>query len=162
MSQASCSSMMLQYRKYDPHMLNCIQLCELMDTSLPCSSVHGIFQARILEWVAYSRASFRPRGRTHVSCIGRRILYHWATWEAWVSLSKENRVNTDMHAQRGCIVGRLELTCHKLRSARSQGGVRGSIALLVPWSQTYSFQNHEARYFYYLSDCILDTLLQQP
>ena len=42
------------------------------------SSVHGIFQARILEWVAisFARDSFRPRDRTHISCMGRRILYH--------------------------------------------------------------------------------------
>ena len=52
----------------------------------PGSSVHGIFQARILEWVAISssRGSSQPRDRAHVSfssCIGRWILYHWATWE---------------------------------------------------------------------------------
>ena len=37
-----------------------------------------IFQARILEWVAisYSRGSSQPRDRTHISCIGRQILYH--------------------------------------------------------------------------------------
>ena len=50
-------------------------------------TVHGIFQARILEWVAISspRGSSRPRDRTrvsYISCIGRRILYHWATREA--------------------------------------------------------------------------------
>ena len=41
-----------------------------MDCSPPGSSVHEIFQARILEWVAisFSRASSRPRDRTHVSC----------------------------------------------------------------------------------------------
>ena len=58
-----------------------------MDCSLPGSSVHGIFQARILEWVAisYSRGPFKPRDWTHFSCvsyIGRRILYHCATWQA--------------------------------------------------------------------------------
>ena len=47
----------------------------------------GFFQARIMEWVASpsSRGSSWPRDWTHVSCvfcIGRRILYHWATWEA--------------------------------------------------------------------------------
>ena len=44
----------------------------------------GFFQARILEWVAISssRGSFSPRDWTHISCIGRRILYNWATWEA--------------------------------------------------------------------------------
>ena len=51
------------------------------------SSVPGIIQARILEWgvIPFSRASSRPRDRTGdscVSCIGRRVLYHWVTWEA--------------------------------------------------------------------------------
>ena len=55
-----------------------------MDWSPPGSSVHGILQARILEWVAisFSRRSSRPRDQTSISCIGRQILYHWATWEA--------------------------------------------------------------------------------
>ena len=53
--------------------------------SPPGSSVHGIFQARMMEWVAisYSEGSSRPRDQTHVShvsCIGRQILYLWATW----------------------------------------------------------------------------------
>ena len=52
-----------------------------MDCSLPGFSVHGISQARMLEWVVLSssRRSSRPRDRTHVSCIGRQIVYHWAT-----------------------------------------------------------------------------------
>ena len=47
-------------------------------------SVHGISQASILEWVAitYSRGSSRSRDWTHASCLGRWILYLWATWEA--------------------------------------------------------------------------------
>ena len=66
---------------------SCLTLCDPMDYSLPGSSVHGIFQARILEWVAisYARASSRPRDQTRdscVSCINRRILYQGATWEA--------------------------------------------------------------------------------
>ena len=61
--------------------------CNPMDCSLPGSPVHGISQARILEWVAmsFSRGSSQPRDQTHVSwifCIGWRILCHWATWEA--------------------------------------------------------------------------------
>ena len=58
-----------------------------MGCSPPGSSVHGISQARILERVAISssRGSFWLRGWTCVSgisCFGRQILYHWATWEA--------------------------------------------------------------------------------
>ena len=51
--------------------------------SLPSSSVYGIFQARILEWVAisYSRGSSWPKDGTCVSCIGRQILYHSAPME---------------------------------------------------------------------------------
>ena len=45
-----------------------------LDCSLPGSSVHGISQARIMEWVAisFSRGSSRPRDRTQVSCIAGR------------------------------------------------------------------------------------------
>ena len=65
----------------------CLIFCDPMDCSLPCSSVHGIFQARVLKWVtiSHSRGSFQPKDRTCiscVSCIGRQILYHCATWEA--------------------------------------------------------------------------------
>ena len=46
-------------------------LCNPMDCSLPGSSVHGILQARMLEWVAvsFSRGSCRPRDQTHIPCI---------------------------------------------------------------------------------------------
>ena len=55
-----------------------------MDCSPPGSSVHEILQVRILEWVAisFSRGSSWPRDRTHVSCIGRKILYHGAARKA--------------------------------------------------------------------------------
>ena len=50
---------------------SCPTLCNPIDCSLPGSSIHGIFQARILEWAAisFSRGSFRPRDRTWVSHI---------------------------------------------------------------------------------------------
>ena len=50
---------------------SCPTLCDPMDCNLPGSSVHGIFQARVLEWVAisFSRGSSRPRDWTWVSCI---------------------------------------------------------------------------------------------
>ena len=62
---------------------SCLTLCNPMDCSLPDSSVHGIFQAKILEWVAlpFSRGFSQPRDWTHIFCIGRQILYHCATWE---------------------------------------------------------------------------------
>ena len=64
-----------------------LTLCNPMDCGLRGSSVHGILQATILEWVAISssRGSSQPRDWTRISCVfcvGGRILYHWATWEA--------------------------------------------------------------------------------
>ena len=58
--------------------LSSVQLCHPTDYSPPDPSVHGVSQARILEWVviSFSRGSSRPKDQTHVSCIGRRILYH--------------------------------------------------------------------------------------
>ena len=83
-----------------------------VDRSPAGSSVCGILQARILEWVAMpsSRRSSRPRDWTRiswVSCIGRWILYHWVISEAsempkrsythqhsqWVTGIKEHRAN---------------------------------------------------------------------
>ena len=63
---------------------SCSALCDPMGCSLPGSSVHGIFQVRILCWIAisYSRRSSQPRDQTRVSCIGRWILYHSTTWKA--------------------------------------------------------------------------------
>ena len=60
---------------------SCLTAFDPRDCSLPGSSVHGILQARILEWVAvpFSRGSSRPRLNLHLlcfSCIGRQILYH--------------------------------------------------------------------------------------
>ena len=61
-----------------------LTLCDPVDCSLPSSSVHGIFQARVLEWVAisFSRGSSRPRDRTRVSRIVGRRFTLWATREA--------------------------------------------------------------------------------
>ena len=62
-----------------------LTLCKTMDCGLPGSSIYGISQARVLEWVAisFSRGSSQPRNRTSISCTGRQILYHWATREAY-------------------------------------------------------------------------------
>ena len=55
-----------------------------MNRSPPGSSVHETFQARILEWlvISFSMGSSWLRDWTHISCIGRWILYPWATREA--------------------------------------------------------------------------------
>ena len=55
-----------------------LTLCDPVDCSWPGSSVHGILQAGILEWVPM----LSSRDQTGISCIGRQILYHCTTWEA--------------------------------------------------------------------------------
>ena len=52
--------------------------CDSMDCSAPGASVPGVPQVRIQEWLAKSSSGGSPqsRGRTCISCIGRRILYH--------------------------------------------------------------------------------------
>ena len=55
------------------------QSCDLMDYSLPVSSVHEIVQARILEWIAipFSRGSSFPRDHSNLGLLHcRQILYH--------------------------------------------------------------------------------------
>ena len=83
--------------------LSCVRLfCNPMDYSPLGSSVHGISQARILEWVAtsFSRGPSQPRDQTQVSCIshiGRQILYHCATWEACSILQIPKPMNIHRH-----------------------------------------------------------------
>ena len=60
---------------------SCLTLCDTIDCSPPGSSVHGVFQARILEWVAISpsRGASQLRDQTCISCIsgiGRQVLHH--------------------------------------------------------------------------------------
>ena len=59
---------------------SCPTLCGLMNGSPPGSSVHGIFQARILDWgaIPFSRGTSQPRDRTWVSHIADRFLIVWA------------------------------------------------------------------------------------
>ena len=65
---------------------SCLTLCDPMDCSLPASSIHRIFQARVLEWVviSFSRGSPQPRDQTQVSCLPGRHFTIWTTREAWV------------------------------------------------------------------------------
>ena len=71
---------------------SCPTPCDPMDCSLPGSSVHGILQARILEWVAipFSRGSSQPSDQTQVSSVVGGFLTIWATREASSSVQFSN------------------------------------------------------------------------
>ena len=70
----------------------CPTLCDPMDCSLPSSSVHGILQARILEWVVipFSRGSSWPRDWTWVFHIISRFFTIWATRGAIYPINKKS------------------------------------------------------------------------
>ena len=74
--KTGCSSVVLVARL-------CLTLCDPVDYNPPGSSIHGILQARLLEWVAmpFSRGSSQPRDWTLVSCIAGRFFTIWATRE---------------------------------------------------------------------------------
>ena len=76
---------MIQQMLAMEYMLSHVQFSDLMNCNLPDSPVHGILQALKQVAISYSRRSFRPRDWMPVSCvtcIDRRVLYCWATWEA--------------------------------------------------------------------------------
>ena len=80
-------------KNYQDVAQSCPTLCDLMDCSLPVSSIHGIFQAWILEWVAisFSRGSSRLRDQTWVSRItGRRftLLSHQRSPKEYIEILK--------------------------------------------------------------------------
>ena len=74
--------------------LSRVWLCSPLGGSPPGSSVHGISQARTLEWVATSssRASSQYKDWIHVSHIGRQVLCHWASWEAHLRGKKKSEL----------------------------------------------------------------------
>jgi len=99
-----CKFLVTTYVRYLPSLGNTVQyklgklsvvaqlcqtLCDPMKCSPSVSSVHGILQARILEWVAisFSRGSSRPRDWTCVFRITGRCFTLWATREAWPNLN---------------------------------------------------------------------------
>ena len=81
---------------------SCQTPCNPIDCNPPGSSVHGILQGRILEWVAvlFSKGSSQLRDQTQVSCIAGRSFTVWATREAWWNETKyPNEVNFKWNAQ---------------------------------------------------------------
>ena len=106
---------------------SCPTPCDPMDCSPPGSSVHGISQARILEWV-----DSWPRDQTQVSCIGRRILYHWATGEAssrgWEIVMRAISVVVLINFN-GCSDGRRRVIRERVKDRGQQVNSESEIAV---------------------------------
>ena len=94
----------------------CLTLCNPMDYSLPGSSVHGISQARILEWVAlsFSRGSSQPRDWTQVTRIAGRRFTVWATRETiYQMLDTLRRITTILQTLGMVLLGSVCLFLQK-------------------------------------------------
>ena len=110
-------------------------LCDPIDSSLPGSSVLGIFEAGVLKWVAisYSRGYSWPRDWTHVSCsscIDRHILYHSATWEAQNTLVFAIKLHL--------ICKYISPILHEFEQALEVGNGQGSLVCCSPWGRKES------------------------
>ena len=93
---------------------SCLTVCDPMDHSPPGSSFYGIFQARILEWVAisFSRWFFPPRNLIQVSCITGKFFTKWAMRKSqileWIPMpSSRGSFQPRDRTQVSCIVGRF-------------------------------------------------------
>ena len=94
----SCRNVILQWSEALVAQ-SCPTPCDPMDCSPPGFSVHGVFQARILEWVAvyFSGGSSLPRDQTHVSCLSRWTPYLWASREALAVVSTVQQIDSATH-----------------------------------------------------------------
>ena len=99
--QGACKAPTLAERESEVAQ-SCPTLCDPMDCSLSGSSVHGIFQARVLEWIAisFSRGSSQPRSRTQVSCIAGRHFTVWAKSIDVIKMKEEREVEREVYHNR--------------------------------------------------------------
>ena len=92
---------------------SCLTLCDCMDCNPLGSSVHGISQVRVLEWVAisYSRGSSQPRDRSSVSCVSYIAGGFFYGWAPWLALTKQEIVNRICFYLVPGVLGRGGLRC---------------------------------------------------
>ena len=112
---------------------SCLSICNPVDCSLPDSSVHGIFQAKTLEWVAisFSRGSSQARVRTFVSYFGKRTFNHWVTQEVqlqargwFISFYNWDHTIYIMRVPGGSVVKESTCQCKRPRRHRLDPWVR--------------------------------------
>ena len=115
---------------------SCPTLCNPMDCSLPGSSVHGIFQARVLEWgaISFSRGSSRTRDRTQVSHR--------------VTVLRRNQLNQHLHLTlRACRTVRQYISTVPLWRRKESGNAGQRVIL---WAVTSEWPPHHTKSYAYL------------
>ena len=123
-----------------------------MDYSPPGSSVHGIPQARTLEWVAisFSRGSSWYRDWASTSCIGRRILYHLATRKAFSWCLNNTKVVKDI---RNCKIAQKVVMYLVIVSFKN---------LEINNSAYYFLQDRSYLFDYFKNGLSLKSVFQRP
>ena len=114
-------------KKWSEVSQSCLTLCDPMDSSLPGSAVHEMFQARILEWAAisFSRGSSQPRDQTWVSCIADRRFTVWATGKPFLTEHSKNSSYLDQNSPQYCYRGLL--SCSVSHSVKFSSEFRCSL-----------------------------------
>ena len=129
---------------------SCSTLPDLMDCSLPGFSVHWIFQARVLEWIAisFSRGSSWPRDRTQVSCIAGRRFTLWATLKSEL---KEKKSESDHGFHLPVTLPRLHLrtkanilTC----SYKKEWSTDSHLNMGEPWKHCAKWKRSDTKAIY--------------
>ena len=135
---------------------SCPTLCNSMDCNLPGFSVHGILQARILEWVAilFFRVSSWPGDRTWVSCFAGIFFTIWATRRPEILIGII--LNLYIHSGNVIILAILSVLIHKYRMLFHL--FRYFLifpAILCDFQQTFytSFIKYNPKYFTLLKCC---------
>ena len=115
--------------------LSCPTLCNPMDWSLPGFSIHGIFQARVLEWVAisFSRKSSQPRDWTQVSRIVSRRFTVWATREVLTVLKLD--LSPQTWPQSSNLTFGLLGVASPLCSEKAMAPYSSTLAWKIPWTE---------------------------
>ena len=114
---------------------SCLTLCNPGDCSLPGFSIHGIFQARVLEWVAisFSRGFSRPRDRTRVSCIvGRCFTIVWKIANLWKMQIVRISKSLGFKSTQGYQPTVTEINTHFLQHSSLKSTLRSTLASM--WS----------------------------
>ena len=113
-----------------------------MNCGLPGSSVHGILQARILEWVTvpFPRGSPQPRYGTQVSCIAGRFFTIWATREAQEYWSGRLSCLQGIFPIQGSNQGLLH--CRQILNQLSYQGIQEMNFMRFPWGGNLLVQIH--------------------
>ena len=121
-----------------------------MDSSLPGSFVHGIFQARVLEWVviSFSRRSAWPRDWTRVSCTVGRHLTVWATREVLTCRVYQQNRNQEDHCRSWNFASLNSRYIHVITGPQSHGSQH-------PQRQREAFELIKSMFLAMLPACML-------